>query len=193
MNSTNLVFVFSSGCLSTCRVPDGGTWGHSPKREAVSVTSQKAGAMGTPGRGAASPSMAFTRPPPLGRPRCAAQAGPGTRTTQALPRGLQPCRGTGNKWTHTHCELSAPAGAARGPSDPVGAPRPASGSQTRLLRGGCVGGFKFRGSGEKGRQCDLCLLLDRGASGPELGWDAGFGLPAGGGKGAPQVWGEERG
>lgn len=61
--------------------------------------------------------MAFTRPPPLGRPRCAAQAGPGARTSQVLPRGLQPRKGTGNKGTHTHCELSAPAGAARGPSD----------------------------------------------------------------------------
>lgn len=46
MNSTNLAFVFSSGCLSTCRVPDGGTWGQNPKREVVSVISQNLGGHG---------------------------------------------------------------------------------------------------------------------------------------------------
>lgn len=35
--STHLVFVFGSGCLSTRRVPDGGTWGQSRRREVVSA------------------------------------------------------------------------------------------------------------------------------------------------------------
>lgn len=46
MNSTNLVFVFSSGCLPTRRVPDGGACGQIPEREVVSAISRDAGARG---------------------------------------------------------------------------------------------------------------------------------------------------
>lgn len=43
MNPTDLVFVFSSGCLSTCRVPGGGTCGQIPGGRVYSVTSRDAG------------------------------------------------------------------------------------------------------------------------------------------------------
>lgn len=55
MNPTDLVFVFSSGCLSTCRVPGGGTCGQIPGGRVYSVTSRDAGGdtgvMGSGGMG----------------------------------------------------------------------------------------------------------------------------------------------
>lgn len=181
VNSTNLVFVFGSGCLSTGRVPDGGAWGQIPRREVVSVTT-----LGESGWGAGGSHTTSTRPAPPRSPglplwsRCWAGD---KQTTGSAPGDSAWPRATTQ--TH-HRELTAPTGGCMGP----------------LNLGGASGSEETEGAARATCPCSsgwgTAAGPHPGHSWLELGRELDSGTRAlcswlGGRKGEPQVWGEERG
>ena len=84
LNSTNLALVFSPGCLSTCRVPDGGACGRIPKRDVLVVLPEMQGPCGGSGGGSRRPHSDPHSPSSV--PESQVRAGPGADRGGSQPR-----------------------------------------------------------------------------------------------------------
>lgn len=162
LNSTNLAFVFSSGCLSTCRVPDGGACGQIPKREVLVLFPEMQGPCGVSGGGSWRPHSDPHSPSSV--PESQVRAGPG-----ADHGGSQPHR-EGKDMKQIGDDpprADAPMGSLR-----------TLGTQTRLLRGGALRVASIqRQAREEGLPCNLHQLLSvrvgSGQAQPWAQWGAG--------------------
>lgn len=162
LNSTNLAFVFSSGCLSTRRVPDGGAWGQIPKREVLALFPEMQGPCGVSGGGSWRPHSDPHSPSSV--PESQVRAGPGADHGGSQPhREEEDMKQTGNAPPRS----DAPMGS-------LGTP----GTQTRLLRGGGLWVASIQRQGrQEGLPCDLhqflSVRLGSGQAHPWAQWGAG--------------------